>query len=435
MKCIWKYLKIWIILSTFCLVFKIFAYSLPDTMILKNVSESYQIMSEEGIYPSVGYSTEDGRISQQIDGWTDAIYLNVACEAGAHNVFEAVAQDYCGGEGDNPLDQLGYRINNIGEKVSAYGRQWFGAMIYIRPLLELFNIAEIRYLLQIVFWLLLIISYKMLLTKIDNRIAVSFLLGMLSIAPFAIGFSFNILNVFLVVFGMTIIICYKYKKESSMGVYLFVTGGLTAYLDLFLTPFVSFGVISLIILYYDYILNEESSVWKWIICIIKCAFFWTIGYLGVWVTKWMYASMVLNKNMFLSVWEEMKLVGNGSVPWGPPTRGGYIIESLKANSKKVFPFNFYLILKDESVFIVSSIIIVLFAILFIVWWRNKNKICEMKVGIAILAVTISPYIYYAIMPIHTFVHNYVEYRYQCITIMGLVLIYMLAIRKSKLSVD
>ena len=145
LKCIWKYLRIWIILSMFCLVFKIFAFSLPDTRIKKNVSESYQIMFEEGIYPSVGYTTEDGRISQQIDGWTDAIYLNVAYEVGAHSVFEAVAQDYCGGEGEHPLDQLGYRIYNIGENVSAYGRQWFGAMIYIRPLLELFNIAEIRY--------------------------------------------------------------------------------------------------------------------------------------------------------------------------------------------------------------------------------------------------------------------------------------------------
>lgn len=115
--------------------------------------------------------------------------------------------------------------------------------------------------------------------------------------------------------------------------------------------------------------------------------------------------------------------------------GGYIVESLKANSKKVFPINFYLILKDESVFIVSIITIIILAMLFIVWWRNKNKISAIKVGGAIFAVTISPYIYYAIMPFHTFVHNYVEYRYQCITIMGLVLMYMLAIGKSKLSIN
>lgn len=430
MKCAWKYFKVWVILFILFLTLKIFAYKLPDDGIKKHVSESYQIMLEEGLYPQIGYSTEDIRISQQIDGYTDAIYLNVAYEAGAHNVFSAVAADYCGGEGEDPLAQLGYRIDHIGENVSTYGRQWFGAMSYIRPLLILFNLAEIRYILQAVFWLLLIISYKMLSVKLNNKIALSFLLGMLSIAPFAIGFSFNILNVFLVVFIMIIVICRKYKKGTGIGIYLFLTGALTAYLDLFLTPFVSFGVISLIMLYYDYILNRTNSLCHWIISVIKCALSWVIGYFGIWIAKWIYGSIVLNENMFLNAWMEMKNASGGSVPWGPPTKLGYISESLKLNISKIFPYNFYLIIKDESKLIANSIVIILFIILFVLWLRNRAKIGEVKVIIAILAVTISPYVYYIIMHFHTYVHYWVEYRYQCIVIMGTTLLYMVITEKA-----
>lgn len=431
MKCIWKYFKVWFFLFFLFLLFKIFAYMLPDDGIRRHVSESYQIMIEEGLYPKIGYPTDDIRISQQIDGYTDAIYLNVAYEAGAHDVISAVAADYCGGAGEDPLAQLGYRIDHIGENVTVYGRQWFGAMTYIRPLLVLFNLAEIRYMLQIVFWLLLIISYRMLSVRLNNKIAMSFLLGMLSIAPFAIGFSFNILNVFLVVFIMIIVICCKYRKGNDIGIYLFLTGALTAYLDLFLTPFVSFGVISLIMLYYDYILNGTNSIGHWIISVVKCALSWVIGYFSIWIAKWIYGSVVLNENMFLNAWMEMKNASGGSVPWGPSTKLGYITESLKLNFSKVFPYNYYLIIKDESELIANSIVIILFVILFVYWLKNRVKIGEVKIIIAILAVTVSPYVYYIIMHFHTYVHYWVEYRYQCIVIMGITLLYMIITEKKK----
>ena len=402
-------------------------------IIQNNIKESYYIMTEEGLYPNVGYETDDFRIRQQIDGYTDAIYLNVAFEAGEHNVLEAIASDYCGGSGNDPLEQLGYRIEHPGENLTNYGRQWFGAMIYIRPLLAVFNLAEIRYILQIVFWILLVVSFHLLSRKLDFKIAYAFLAAMLSIAPFAIPCSLNVINSFLVIFIMTILICRYYKSGFSIGNYMFITGAFTAFLDAFLTPYITFGVIAILLLYFEYLNGKLTNFCEGIVALTKCGCLWLAGYIGIWASKWMYATIITGENMFLNAWMEMVNASAGRVDYGPDTTWGYIIGSLQKNLLKIFPCNIYLIVKEHYSGAAVVISIALAACMILYWWKNKKEWREMYIGIIFLSIAVSPYIYYVIMHFHTFVHAWVEYRYQAITMMGCVLAYLTTISFEKKS--
>jgi hypothetical protein len=247
-----KYFIMYISLLAIFLGLKIVAYLLPKESIRNNVIESWEVLEEEGLYPRIESTSPDEGISNRIDGFTDAIYLNVAYGVGEVSVLEDVVADYWGGEGSNPLEKLEYRIKNVTVNAESYGRQWFGAMVYIRPLLYLFNIAEIRYILEIVFWGLLFYICALFYNRNEKKIAIAFFISILSAAGWAIPFSINVINAFLATFIMCIIIAKKYNNNSAAACYLFITGGVTAYLDLFLTPFVSFGIITIIILCLEY---------------------------------------------------------------------------------------------------------------------------------------------------------------------------------------
>jgi hypothetical protein len=424
MKLIKKYIQLYIILFAIFMGLKLVAYVFPAEPVRNNVIESLYLLKEEGIYAKIGSTSEDIRISQQIDGWTDSIYLNVAYEIGEVSLIEDVVADYCNGEGADPLEQLEYRVNNLGVNASSYGRQWFGAMVYIRPLLYFFNIAEIRYILQIVFWGLLVYIFSLFYKKNEMKIAIALVVSILSVAGYAIAFSFNVFNVFLAIFLMCIIIAKKYNKDSSPACYLFVTGAVTAYLDLFLTPFVSFGIITLIILLLEYDYGKISGFLKGIWLLIKCAINWVIGYIGLWISKWVIASTVMKQNMFADVIAEGKNVGGGKVDWGPETTGGYILSSLKLNISKLFPVNIISILKDghPRFTIVLCGVIAVGLIAYCI--RKQNYRGKLYICTLLLIIALTPYIYYVIMHFHTFVHYWVEYRYQAITVMALCAAYL-----------
>lgn len=412
---------------------KIIAYSLPEERIRSNIIESYQMMDEEGLYPQIGYLTDDTFLRQQLDNWSDAIYLNVAYTVENNDVLKYVAGDYYGGRGEDPIEQLGNQIEDEGNSNTImYGRQWFGALGIVRILLYFFNLSQIRAISSVVFLTLLFAVGVNLSEKISKQFAYVFELSIILFFPISIFSSINISNIFYVSLGVIYYILNKNKDEVDPFIDLFICGCLTAYFDLFLTPFVSYGLVTAVVIMFMYNNGTISNFISAISALIKTAIGWLLGYSLFWITKWLFASIILRENVFLNTIAEMKNVSGGRVSWGPDTTLGYIREALSLNFNKMLPVQILNWIKNEFGIVMYIILLVIIAIILIWIFIKKHKsINQMYISGVFIIIACMPYAYYIIMHFHTFVHYWIEYRYQCMTVIGISMAYLLTLRGDK----
>lgn len=428
-----KSFKIWLVLLFLAIGIKIIGYALPENRVRQHVSESYDMIKEEGLYPQEAYLTEDLSLRQQLDNYTDAIYLNVAYTVQPKHVFKYAAGDFFGGRGADPIEQLGSQIADEGSSDTVmYGRQWFGAAGVVRILLYFFNLSQIRALSSVVFLALLFLIGVQLYEKVGKQFAFVFEITMFMFFPVTIALSINIANVFYVsVLSIYYILC-KDKDQVDAFCDLFIVGCLTAYFDLFLTPFVSYGLVTTVVIMILYCNHTIHSYWTGVVQLIKTAFGWLIGYVTFWGAKWVFASLILKQNVFANALSEMNNVGNGTVSWGPDSKLGYIKSALELNFHKMLPVQVLNWIKDETGVVIYVLFVLLLAAGLSVLFMKKHKpAAQLYLSLLFVLISIMPYVYYAIMHVHTFVHCWVEYRYQCMTVIGLIMAYLTALRSDK----
>ena len=138
--------------------------------------------------------------------------------------------------------------------------------------------------------------------KIDLGTAIVFLLGMIICDYFYIGNSLQGASVFLIATIASIILLSRDVKDKLM--FFMVIGGLTSFFDFLTVPIVTLGIPLLI---YAMTENKENSTYKkFYLEILKCCILWAVGYLGVWITKWILVDLVYNKKLISSVIEQAK---------------------------------------------------------------------------------------------------------------------------------
>ena len=310
--------KIKIILFLFVLFIslKVIAYKLPSELVRKNIEMSYGQLEEEGLYPQLFYHNDSSQFcGLKLDNWSDAIYLNVAYLANEKNVFKAIAGDFLGKNpmGGDPIQDLKYTLdtatnpdgNNINE--NPYMRQWFGSQVIFRPLLCLFTLSEIRMIFQ---YLLIFLSGISVMTvgRWGKAPAISFLIGILSANIVIVGSSLNFIGAFLVVLISAIIIPLL-KHDFQVVDLMIIVGGATAFMDLFATPFLTFPMVTLLLIIKKNHLNQCNTLKQGFILLFQSGIGWLSGYVILWMGKWLLASVALHTNCFLDAFNEFVNAG------------------------------------------------------------------------------------------------------------------------------
>lgn len=416
-----KYVVLTLALFLVFLLLKIIAYIIPVENVRKNITDSVAMMEEEGLYPQVPYTTDEIEIQQRLDNWTDAIFLNVAYGVGNRGLIETVAGDFYGGEGETELELLRYRVDTNGEAMWTYERQWFGAESVIRPLLFFFNLAEIRWLSQMVFYVLVLVAVLSLAERTTKAFGLIYGFSIAAVAPCALASSINLMMSFYVAVIATIVACKQFKDDSSVGTFMFVVGACTAYFDLFITPIVTFGIVAMSLLVLTTYLGKINNYKKAIMQIIYSGIAWVCGYLILWSTKWAFASVVFKRNVFADAINEIfRMSSQGEMLGGPETTWGYIEESLQRNFSKIFPVNLLKIISRTTGTMGMVILIILFIIVLgVLWYKYHKPMNQLYLSLAMVLVAMVPYAYYVVVHVHTYIHYWAEYRYQCITILGI----------------
>ena len=332
-------------------------------------------------------------------------------------------------------------VENSKEPNTQYLRYWNGCMLFLRPLLTIFNMEQI-YLLNKILLSILSILLICILFKKSKKLAFIFIISLILVSvwyvPFCIEYSVTFYILIITSIIAIKIDCMQHNKtkkssDDKLFELFLITGIITTFFDFLTTEILTIFVPLLIILI---IRNEEKRLEnnrEIIKFCIKACLLWLIGYSVMWLAKWILSSLILNINAFNYVKDNIMLRING-------LQG---LDSHKELYKNVIGKNIFAIPVMDYIHInffkielkIAIFSIIFSSILFIDWKKLKTK----KYLLIIIIIGCIPYIRYLILANHSYRHAMFTFRDQIITIMALLYVmieslnYKIILKKIKIS--
>ena len=425
MKKILNYIIIFVLTVTSLFIALVISANIPRSAIEEKLKESAEFykrkqavfkVKKDEIYSYVHYSADAKKL--------DIIY----CIDSEKSVESVLWSKYYRGEKETTNKSFADLVENSKEPNRQYIRYWNGCMLILRPLLTIFNIEQI-YLLNIFVLSILGLILFIMLFKRSKKIAFIFLLSLILISVWYVPLciEYSITFYIMIIASMIILKIEKNKNNKSkdeidekISKLFLVTGIITTFFDFLTTEILTVFVPIILILMIRKEEKRLSSLKDTFKFVIKLSILWFVGYCGMWLAKWILASLILNINAIEYVKNEAMLRINGL-----QGLNNYVdlnnYEELYGN---VIPRNLYAIpimnfihINFYKISVKILTLIVLFIILIFIDWKElKNK----KILLLFMFIGLTPYIRYLILANHSLDHAMFTYRDQIITIMCLI---------------
>lgn len=287
-------------------------------------------------------------------------------------------------------------------------------------LLHIFhNIRQIYWLHAAVIFGLIIVLLATLCKNhmLAEAVALAFSMIMVSIwfVPFCLEYTWTFLCMLVSsLIGIRMVL----KGKRNLVVYLFlITGIVTVYLDFLSTETLTLVIPLLLVLRVMEKHGENSGEGRnaWFLA-LKSSVFWTIGYVGMWVSKWLLASAVLHENVMPYVRSHIGERIGGLNPAG--SLAGYIAGAIFRNVKCLLPFD-YGIVGAAILLVMVAVFIVLPVVMDKVTVRNMID----KKMIALYFMTGGiPILRFAVLHSHSWYHRSFTFRALAGTLLAVCLI-------------
>lgn len=421
----WRLFKKFIIvyitlLLTFTLTLTIVC-ALPSKAITSNIKDSIPLLIEEGDYPRLGSKLKN----YQLDNYTDSIMLNVNNNIDRSTPFLSAIKAVIYWDGnDSQVATLESQINNNKLATGQYARYWHGYLVFIRPLLLFSTYSDIRIIYGLVFSLLITIVIVLFSKKISLAVSIAFAASLASINFFIVQFSLQFSSVYFVAFITIIYILLMSNYDSEkMAIIFFVIGACTCFVDLLTAPLITFGLPAITLLICRKQVNQKSTFKNDLLFIIIIGLSWVAGYTLLWLSKWIIASIVLQKDVLAEGLFKIFERTGGVIPEKFDSGTPLVFISVYRNLLELFHyFNsvFWFLL-----FIIPGLFIVTF-----VFWHKNFLMLSMSLQLVLIATL--PYIWFVVASNHSAIHDFFTYRIQAVTIMAILCAMYFAIDWQKL---
>ena len=292
--------------------------------------------------------------------------------------------------------------------VNGYSRYWHGYLTWLRPMLALYDLSQLRYIYMMVFFMLfgtLLTSMALRLkgqTGVPAVIALCIALSAcyLTIIPTCMQYT----HVFLITFIACIILLRYYERiQNGLPLFFMIVGMLTSFIDFLTAPLITLGIPLLMCLFIRNHLDEVFDWKKQIWTVFVCSSLWAIGYAGCWACKWILSTLVLGEN-------GLDIATKKIADWTSEMGAGSRWVAFEKNIR------FYFFEQGLRVYLVFAIPVIVLAVKIIrhwnpVWYR----------GLVYLPVTLFPYLWYLVVNGHSHYHPFFSHRIQAITAFGAML--------------
>lgn len=291
------------------------AFALPTCNMQQNMKESAHTLLDEGVYPTFlddilvrmrpGNVLDlktllfNNRITAR-DNFTDALMLAQASYDGTEPLLErAMAVYRWSTEDENPFGFLQAIINGNDTQIvrKQYDRYWHGYLVVLKPLLLIFDLSQIRIINLVVLTLLLGYCVFLMYQKIAKNYCGWFLYSLLFFMPFTIPFCMQYCTATYVLLAALIILFKQYEwlqQESRLAYFFMLVGMTVAYVDYLTFPLVTFGIPVIFVLLSD---PKKCTFKVDLLRVFRYGIDWSIGYVGLWASKWILASLIMHQNL------------------------------------------------------------------------------------------------------------------------------------------
>lgn len=382
-------------------ILMIMLYSLPTGRIYQNAGESvplYSTQMTDNWSGSAPYT--------ELSNFTESIMINNALyRPYEDNVENAMMNSYI------YFDDLGVVQSLVkfladgptgGVKVD-YSRYWHGYLIYLIPGLAFFTVGELKVLMMIVQTLLFSLClYEF--GKRDFLYVILFAFVVMFINPVTTVLTFQDADIYMImlVFTFLFLKAGKWLRQKERWKFIFALNGImVSFIDFFTYPLVAFGIPML-----TFLLVEESRGKKAVAMIMKSLFFWSSGYAGMWIGKWIIALLLTGNNTIAEGMDSVKF----------RTTGAFSDEELTYR----YVLHCMWDAVNDSPMWILFILSLMVAGVYI--WKGKYSLSlkreSISVMIPIFIVGMLPFAYYFVVRNHSAIHPWLEYRELAVTLFG-----------------
>lgn len=413
-----------------CLVASMLAASLliclanlvPTAPMIPQLKESYSQLRVEGQYHQM---IAEAR-AWQLDNFTNALMLSMAGHGDNLGVEGAFAGYKFTGEGTDGVERLGQSIEKKVEAGSvqwtAYARYWNGWTVVLKPLLLFLNLNQIRTLFFVVMSALIAVlacaSSRLEGVFAGSVVAVGFAAVSYPAACFSLSLSFC----FFVALAASLVVVRRAAAVRRSGadllrggrgwpLFFLMVGCVTAFFDFLCTPIITLGVPLALLVFLSRHKVETMPIPRVFLIGFLCCASWAVGYAGLWVSKWVISSLILGWDVVSdAVGQLLYRTGDAvaetssSVPVEITAAG-----AIAKNVKILFP-NWALKLIGLGAVCLFAITILRKKFLAGFGWHAP---------LALVAVSVLPYFWYAAVANHSWVHYFFTYRGQLVTLVAL----------------
>lgn len=392
--CIWLGTIVSIILIGVILIS--LAYAISPKSLEENLEESRAVFQKEKMYQKV----IPIMYTSTLDNYTDALMLLIASYRGSEPLIDKGMNNYrIYVEGTSPYEQMANDFSSAPTEVKSYYRYWHGYVIFLRPLLAIFNYQQIRIINTIVHVILLITLCLLMKKNNLGKYIFPFISVYLIMCPPSLFLSLQNSTIWhITCISVIIYLVFKEKiVEKNLHYLLFtVVGMLTSYMDFLTYPSVTFGVLIIFVLLSENMTLKEAN--KKIIISGAC---WVIGYGLMWASKWVIASIITGKDVIENAFTAVQNRSSNTI-WNNEQVSR--IDVLWKTLSLQFNVVTYVILWINLVYILIT------CILNRKRYSMKNIKSVIIVGIPVLLIAIVPIAWYLIVANHTVIHPFLSFR-------------------------
>ena len=407
------------ILTAVILIGTLFVVTLiPQDKIQDNMEASAMFLQGKvGAFPT----TVSRLPPSKSDYYADAVLLNIAYHLDSEHPAESIAWAKFYSE-----DVWNYQemvreyfpdTTSLGLPANQqYLRYWHGSICLIRPLLVILNLAEIYWLFRFLMLLLTFWLVALLIRRGMKGEAAALILSLITVSIWFATLCLEFMWMFFIMLITSIMIIRSglYKNENRLLSLFLIIGMVSVFNDFFTTETITLVIPLLFVIRLRQRERKSESIWK---LSASCGLLWGLGYVGMWVLKWLFAGAVLGRDVIPYV------KNNISDQLGLQTRMPVIQvigKSILENIRLMSPLNYGLI---------GGIVGLLFIFTLIVYpvYTNRLKLrnCFDSSIVALYAVLgLIPYLRMAAIPNHSLRHAFFVYRAQAATVMAICFIIM-----------
>lgn len=408
-KCCFKYILTFIVVTVLLLGVLVLSARIPRSAIKENMQKSAVYLCEGELFGRVVKDVNGSKI----DRYADSILLAIAYQYDSDKPLTSVMwSSYYHSDAYNENENLLAAITNDREANQQYLRYWHGSNAIVRPLMTILDLRHIYMLNGVLLVLLIICLFVTLLLHKAYTPVVGVAAGLILTSVWFVPFSLEYTWTYMLMVLMSIVgvrLMFK-KRYKALGVFFLISGMLTNYLDFLTTETITLTVPLLLMLWIKHRQDEQETIKDSFHTAGKALAAWGFGYAGMWMMKWLIASIVLSENVMTYVSEHIEERIGGDLGIGFMQ---YIFGAIWNNIKCLFPFEYGII----GLFTSIALAIVVVYIGYV--YRVKN-IDRGRVILYILIGSI-PYIRYAVLHNHSYLHCFFTYRAQMATILAIVL--------------